>query len=542
MSESEKKRRQQYKALRKKRIFYQLICILAVTVLLVSSLFTFIAMNKTYYIEYTEHGDVDYSVYLNDNEFFDEEYLGKNNSYISVLVNHIKADFSYALDMSANKVGYSYSYSLDAVLDISNKDSGKTHFDKTYSLIPETTVSENSDKMSIAETVDIDYVQYNDLAKRFVTAYPSLQSDARCMLIVTMHVSVIGSCEEFENNSNNDYAVSLSIPLATETFEIETGSTLPSADSKIIACDRGAAKDVFKYISIILGIIDVLLIVFFVVFVYLTRNTDINYEIKIKRLLSSYKSFIQRISNEFNKEGYQVLLVKTFDELLEIRDTLQSPILMTENEDKTRSEFIIATNTKIIYMFEVKIDDYDLIYSLKQEDEAAESDMEKVQEETLCIPVAEEPIQLHTYHEEAVIVDSDVDEKSVEEAMATPDYLLSEIEFIDDWNEEESHRDDNGVEIIGVVWPEHAGKNKIYRYDPNGQKVNVGDYVLVPSTDVAKSKQIIRKATVAHENMKVSPDMLTHPLKKIVAVVKIVEDDLKPDEAKNKKKKAKEIK
>ena len=53
--------------------------------------------------------------------------------------------------------------------------------------------------------------------------------------------------------------------------------------------------------------------------------------------------------------GYQVLMVDTFKEMLEIRDTIDAPILMNDNEDQTCTRFIIPTNTKLLYMFEIKV-------------------------------------------------------------------------------------------------------------------------------------------------------------------------------------------
>ena len=99
--------------------------------------------------------------------------------------------------------------------------------------------------------------------------------------------------------------------------------------------------------------------------------------------------------------------------------------------------------------------------------------------------------------------------------MAAPDLELSEIEFVDEVDEE----NEAGVEVIGVVWPEHKHKNKIYRYDPNGEILEDGDIVLIPSRDVHSNKDIIRKAAVAHGNHRVDPEMLKHPLKKIIGIV-----------------------
>ena len=51
--------------------------------------------------------------------------------------------------------------------------------------------------------------------------------------------------------------------------------------------------------------------------------------------------------------------VNTFNEMLEIRDTLQRPILMWENPDETCTKFIIPADTKILYLYQIAMDYYD---------------------------------------------------------------------------------------------------------------------------------------------------------------------------------------
>ena len=54
--------------------------------------------------------------------------------------------------------------------------------------------------------------------------------------------------------------------------------------------------------------------------------------------------------------------------MLYIRDTLQSPILMSENQDRTCTQFLIPTNTKLLYVFEIRVEDYDEIYEAVPEE------------------------------------------------------------------------------------------------------------------------------------------------------------------------------
>lgn len=128
-------------------------------------------------------------------------------------------------------------------------------------------------------------------------------------------------------------------------------------------------------------------------------------------------------------------------------------------------------------------------------------------------PVVEEPA------EELVVLDAGMI-GDITEALEQPDVPLDEIDFVMD-NDEEL---EEGVEVIGIVWPERSRRNKVYRYDPNGEKLNPGDIVLVPSRDVAQGRDIVRKVTVAHGNHRVDPETLSKALKKVVAVVRRAED------------------
>ena len=123
--------------------------------------------------------------------------------------------------------------------------------------------------------------------------------------------------------------------------------------------------------------------------------------------------------------------------------------------------------------------------------------------------------------EEALIFEEDVDAEAVAEALAQPDVILSEIEYVPDNDAEfEVAPEEPGVEVVGVVWPEKSKNNKVYRYDPNGEELHEGDMVLVPTKDAARDREVIRKAAISHGNHRVEPEHIKHPLKKIIGVIK----------------------
>ncbi len=520
MSEAERKRRYDYKKNRSKWIRIQAFVIAMVTLAVALLAIVYNNTNKNYYINYTENGNVDYKVYLKENDFYKDAYLGKDQIYVAALIDRVVADLKYELVME-EAVEYSYSYKVDAVLKIADKTSGKTVYSSKYPIKELTKVDPEgkSQGIKINQRAEISYDTYNDIANKFIDTY-GLQ-DIESTVVLVMDVEVISACESFaDENSRNNYSVSLSVPLTKQKVDVKMVSSVPSAETKILACTENAAKAILKVALISSSVIDALLVALLVVFIFITINTDIDYEMKVNRILSSYKSYIQKIVSPFDSTGYQVLVMDTFREMLEIRDTIQSPILMNENEDKTRTLFFIPTNTKLLYVFEIKVDDYDEIYNIEEPEEMIEEEP---------APAVEEKVS--EIEEETVIIMENVDAEALAEAIAAPSVSLSQIDYDMDDDEE----DDEGVEVIGVVWPERPTHNKVYRYDPNGERVTKGDIVLVPSRDKEKNRDIIRKATVAHGNHKIDPEHLTHPLKKIIGIVKRkAEEALMPKEPKEK--------
>lgn len=371
MSENEKLRRQQYKRNRKKWILIQSIALVVALIIALSFYIVYDRLSRTYYIKYTEGGAVNYKVNLKENNFFEEDYVDQGHSYISKLIKNITADFSYDIDIDTAAVNFDYTYRVDAQVIIANKDSKDHLLAPTYEIVPETKgIIENGNRLSIDKSVTIDYAKHNAFVTSFINAYDLTSVSGT--LVVTMQVDVISRCAEFEGSHLSSYSVSLNIPLVEENFSIFASSSAPATETKELACGGRVNQDLFRALFIIASVLSGILLAILVVYVYATRNEDINYANKVRKLLSAYRSFIQQIDGEFNVTGYQVVPIKTFNEMLGIRDTIQSPILMFENSDQTKTQFVISTNTKILYTFEIKVDNYDELYGEYKEEGAAE--------------------------------------------------------------------------------------------------------------------------------------------------------------------------
>lgn len=393
MSEREKKKRASYR--RRRKIWIgALTALLALMTLFVCTCGVLLyRSNQTSYINYTETGKVDYKVGLLPNEFYDNRELGSGQAYVASLIDHITATFDYALDMDAEGVNYQYAYYVDAQLQIIDEDTKKPIYNPAYPIIPPKTLTQQSaSKLTLQEQVVIDYASFNQRAKSFVESLKLTGTSS--LLTVRMHIEVLSVCDKFENNTTNEYVVALTIPLTTQMVDIQMTTSVPQSESKILACESAADTSLYEDVLLYGGSADILLLVFLILLIFLTRNKDINYTLKVKRLVAAYRSFVQKLKNEFDTTGYQVLQISSFNEMLDIRDTIQSPILMHENEDMTATKFYIPTASSLVYLFEIRVEDYDEIYGIAsaEEKDASVSPLPTVEEEPAAIvsePVAE---------------------------------------------------------------------------------------------------------------------------------------------------------
>ncbi len=354
MSELEKRQRDEYQKNRKKLINIQIVI---AVILLLATMFTlipYIIMNENTYVSYSEDGKTESRMYLEDNTFYDELYLDSNHAYVSELIKYIETDFKYALQMDADKVEYKYSYKIIATVTVTDRDSKAPLFDPSFVIKDVQNAESSESKLYINEKVSINYDDYNDLAQSYVDQFGL--NTATAALSLRMNVSVIGESETLAENKNNNYSMEVTIPLLRQTIKLTSQSSVPTGEQRILACNT-EAKTVLKVLWIVFAILTVLLFIFIICFIILTRDKHIDYSRRVQKLMSSYKSYIQRISNPFDFAGFKVLNVVTFEELLEIGDKLGIPVLMYENEDKTRSEFFVVSSAGIIYLYVVEVED-----------------------------------------------------------------------------------------------------------------------------------------------------------------------------------------
>lgn len=393
MSEAEKRRRLDYKKNRKKWIV--IISVILGVLVLLTAVFGVAQqkLDQKRFVAYVEESALDYRVQYYEDEFFHGETQNSGFAYLSELADEVLANYTYDIHVQDPEATYTYTYELYATLVIAEKDSGRKIYHPTYSIVKPVseTVTGNA---TIRVATSVDYDDYRAHALRFLEKYPL--TGVTSYVDVTLHVRVVG---EGNYKSGDVHDLTMKLPLIEQTFRVESQATAPTGAPKILRCSGGEGATAFRVLSIVCAVLSLLGVAFLVCFIIFTRNHDINYSIKVKRLISSYKSFIQQMTVPFDTAGYQVIYIKNFQAMLDIRDTAGSPLLMYENEDKTSTTFVIPSANNLLYSYEIRVEDYDDIY--------------RVGETTAPVDAPEAPID----EEPAVAAASDAVEETVSETV-----------------------------------------------------------------------------------------------------------------------------
>ncbi|MEE3344194.1 MAG: DUF5305 family protein [Bacilli bacterium] len=332
--------------------FLMLIFIFAGVFLIRKSL----SLNSAQNITFKESSNLNYNVKLKANEFYEDESLGKGRVYIASLIDKVDINFNYLFEVDRNSY-LNFEYDIIGKLVITdNNDNSKIIFDKEYTLLKNTKEEiNNSNYYKINKDISIDYDYYNSLANKFRIKYGL---DAACNLIVYLNIH---KTNDNKNRYilNDNSAMSLTIPLSKKAINITMDYKEVNKTSKLI---REKELKVNSKLKMTLGIISMILGLFFAY-----KYIKMLLKLRVKR--SKYDKYIRRILNEYDRlivetstpptlKGNNIIKIKKFQELLDVRDNLRLPIKYYIISNHKESYFYI-THDDEIYLYAAKSSDFD---------------------------------------------------------------------------------------------------------------------------------------------------------------------------------------
>lgn len=281
--------------------------------------------------KYQSTGKVDYKVYLRDNDYYKEEFLGPNMQYIASLIRTVKTDFDY--NFSADEdLQVAYKYKIVAQTKMTDRgDASKVLYDDSEDLkTVETKQSENGE-IAVDETVEIDYGKYNQKMREFRSTYGVA---ADCQLILKMVVNLDGAVKDEE-------VMAIAIPLSEQTIDItmaaeDLARTGQVGDTKQVMYVKQPPMLVVGTVIVVMSLV----LIGAVIYYYVTRFNDDLYEKELHKILKEYDTYIVE-ANGTIYELENVVKVMSFKELLDAQNLEQTPIVFLEVEPGNKAYFIV---------------------------------------------------------------------------------------------------------------------------------------------------------------------------------------------------------
>ena len=298
-------------------------------------------------INYNQKGNIDYRVYLNPNEFYTENYLEMNKSYIASLINYIDINFDY--DFNIDKLmDLNFEYKIIGELVIENSKGSGKYLEKEYTLLDsriKKMVQDN--KLNIHENIKIDYGFYNQLVNSFKSTYGA---DINSYLNVYLQVNP----KSFDKNHLIDETnkILLKIPLSEKAIEISFNASNQNIVKQIMVDGEVIFNQKYLILEIAFLIPASILLVLIIRILIVLFDIYTPYDKYAKKTLKEYDRLIVETNSPLDKKNYNIIDVKNFTELLDARDNLNLPIIYFNSIPHHEGLFYIINN-KNVYLLTV---------------------------------------------------------------------------------------------------------------------------------------------------------------------------------------------
>ena len=322
----------------------------AIVAFAISTVFIYQAITYTDIedIVFSEASTINYSVCLNDNDYYNGECLGEDMQYISTLTKSVPIVFNYDLRYS-NDVTYDVEYYvLGKTIIYDRDDASKILYRDDKILSERKTITGTAANARVNAKVDVSFKERNDYVNGYKSKY-ALNSLASYEVILYVD----------DGNGPREVA-SLTIPLSTQTFSI-TEETLMRDNQRMTMKKVGldSINTVFALVGVAFLIGGLVIVVRLFLLVYKTLGGNAStYQKKLNQILTEYDRVIVISKSEYVIDPEkQFIKVDSFYELLDARDTLEKPIIY-ERVNSVKSFFYVEDNDKI-YRYAMKESDFE---------------------------------------------------------------------------------------------------------------------------------------------------------------------------------------
>lgn len=332
---------------------YVILFFISLTICLIFASKT-ITRKKAAPIDYSQNGNIAYKVYLNKNDFYTDDYLDMNKSYVASLIKYIDIDFNYDFNVNT-KTTMDFNYKIIGELVIENSKGNGRYLEKEYVLLDKKVaklIQDSSKKIS--ENIKIDYGYYNQLANSFKSTYGV---DTNSYLNVYLLVEP-KTDSKLNYTINDPNKVLLKIPLSEKAIEINLDASSQNVNKKIIPSPEVKFSVFYLIMELIWFIPTCILMVKMISKILMVFDYWTPYDRYVNKMLKEYDRLIVETNSDLKTKGLNIIEIRSFTELLDARDNLNLPILYLNTVPHKEGIFYILNNTDL-YMLIINNDNLD---------------------------------------------------------------------------------------------------------------------------------------------------------------------------------------
>lgn len=325
-------------------VFTVFLTVIFLLVLFCSHILNPTSTKKTTFSTY--RNNINYQVFLKNNNFISKSSLGMNQAYIASMVDFIHISFQQTATFQKT-TSFRYDYTIYAKLSaVYHTETGDEEiWSQVYPLKVQDAQTATEKSISISDRVAISYWDYQAIVNNFKNTY-HLKVDAT--LDIMMDVNY-----KYQNQDTKSSNLLLSIPMDQEVFKITTDY---EKEDSVIQTEEisNMAIPIFVVVIflVIIGLIDFLCC--FLLFVKLLQLYSITeYERMKQKIKKDYGSIIVDVDNAIDFSKFTIFEIKTMDELVDLEEELRIPILFYEKK-KARICYFVIIKDHYMYRFTLK--------------------------------------------------------------------------------------------------------------------------------------------------------------------------------------------
>jgi len=333
----------------KKRLFKRIKIFIVILIITITTFLISTYTKKIIKMYYKENSNINYLVYLKDNDYYEQPYLNKDMQYIASLIDYINVDFNYNFKIN-EQVKYDYYYYVEADVKVFEKNNeSNIIFEKKSKLVDNKVYSDQEGLyFTIDQNLKINYGEYNELVRSFKNSY-NVVADSN--LTLTLYVYIEGEHKDFDNPIRTNNKMTLVIPLTEQMINVKMDyKDINNSDIIEQVSNKNNISNIFLGITIFNAALTLIALINVLKAIFKLIGKKTPYQKKIDSLLREYDRVIVEVkkSNLISKDN-NFIEVKSFEELLDVSDRLELPILFYESKSNQRSIFIVKNNNEAYF-------------------------------------------------------------------------------------------------------------------------------------------------------------------------------------------------